>query len=75
MFRYDEFSNIYNEMNLRIKFLIIELDDHSQVLTVILFLSQRLRFLLTPTNDKAIQATAGYHVVRMNGGVVIGEKV
>lgn len=37
--------------------------------------SERLRFLLTPTNDKAIQATAGYHVVRMNGGMVIGEKV
>lgn len=29
MFCYDEFLNIYNEMNLRIKFLIIELDDYS----------------------------------------------
>ncbi|XP_048746684.2 sodium-dependent dopamine transporter-like isoform X2 [Ostrea edulis] len=36
---------------------------------------ERLRFLLTPTNDKGIQATDGYHVVRMNGGIVIGEKV
>ncbi|XP_061189657.1 sodium-dependent dopamine transporter-like [Saccostrea echinata] len=37
--------------------------------------SERLKFLLTPTNEKGREAMAGYHVVRMNGGMVIGEKV
>ncbi|XP_062601592.1 sodium-dependent dopamine transporter-like [Saccostrea cucullata] len=37
--------------------------------------SERLKFLLTPTNEKGREAMTGYQVVRMNGGMVIGEKV